>query len=654
MRLQLEAISVLTRESSQENLALQGHLMSSLTHVDARVARVEELLRDQAQRVQEGQFTQVGPLYNVVAARRRVSHSKKAVTPRNRQPEGSSTGITPYRLRCAPGCACACHTQLKTASPGLLNRLFGQMFIGYSGIPYLSPSCDIDTCTKYRASKVSMEYWFPMGFTSTILRIQAGYQANTGLLFQLQTLRSVPNDAQCVKFALDGNIEGLKYLFANGLASPRDVSPSRGYTLLRWALYGKKYATCEFLIHAGADPDYRPVAASDNSPRIKACHFLLEGGLPDAGTDALRLISRGGHYDDFIDESNFTQVHRIVLGLSLHSLEEELKLHPEDINVQDAMGRTPLAWAAARGDSYSVVTLLSHGADPNIIDVQISGPVSNAAARGYTACVRLLLEAGAHPDPQTPPGIKKGSPLNVAARNATDVLLLKTLLDFGADPDSSGTDGDTALIHAARTDNASFALLFLEYGADINYVSTTGATPLTTAITYNSHNVLRLILDRWHEYCDCPRLKAPHLLQAIALYADVEIIEIIANMEHLQSRQDREYTMGDFSSRLRQRPDLSEELTLAFGGLLDIINDSPKRKGCPEKLLESGLLSPVFTGRGKLVEDDQDSPGSGCFFSCPASPADSCVFVEGDTPVTALDDCPPKSAVDIKTEPCIS
>lgn len=180
-----------------------------------------------------------------------------------------------------------------------------------------------------------------------------------------------------------------------------------------------------------------------------------------ANVDALRLITRGGHYDDFIDDSGFTKTHRVVLELSRQSLEEELLRHPEDINKQDAMGCTALAWAAARGDSRTVVTLLSHGANPNIIDSQISGPVSNAAARGYTACVRFLLEAGAAPDPPVPSGIRKGSPLNVAARNATDVLLLKSLLDFGAAVDSSGTDGCTALIHAARTDNSSFALLLL-------------------------------------------------------------------------------------------------------------------------------------------------------------------------------------------------
>ena len=33
---------------------------------------------------------------------------------------------------------------------------------------------------------------------------------------------------------MKGDIEGLKLLFPNGLASPRDVSTTRGYSVLRW------------------------------------------------------------------------------------------------------------------------------------------------------------------------------------------------------------------------------------------------------------------------------------------------------------------------------------------------------------------------------------------------------------------------------------
>ena len=42
-----------------------------------------------------------------------------------------------------------------------------------------------------------------------------------------------PDSASFVTLALEGDIEGLKDLFARGLASPRDVSATRGYPILR-------------------------------------------------------------------------------------------------------------------------------------------------------------------------------------------------------------------------------------------------------------------------------------------------------------------------------------------------------------------------------------------------------------------------------------
>jgi ankyrin repeat protein len=602
IRLDIETMSAVTSQSTQDHMALQNKFMSSLAGVDDRIARVEEMLRAQADQAHTNQFKQVGPLHNVSAdSRRRSSPSTKQYSTNCTRSEGLGVRVTPYTVACRSGCPCNCHLQQKSSSPALFNRVLGQLFVGYAGLPVLSPKCDNDACQKSRASQISMEYWFPLGFfSSTIVRMQLGYQPNIGTLFQLDTMRRVPDTAQCVNFALNGDIQGLNYLFSRGLASPRDVSSTRGYSLLRWAMYGKQYEACEFLVYAGADPDYRPIAASDNNPRNKACHFLLEGGLSDTAVGALQALTKGSHFEDFVEEARFTQTHRIVLGLSMLSLEEEIILHPEDIDAVDAMGRTSLAWAAARGDRRAVVTLLSHGANPNITDVQLSSAVSNAAAQGHTVCVRLLLEAGGHPDPPLPSGIKKGSPLTCAARNATDLLLLKTLLDFGADVDSAGTDGKTALIHAARTDNASFVVLLLEYGADINATSESGSTPLTTAITYNSHNVLRLILDRWHEYSDCPRLKGPHLLQIAALYADLETMSILAATDHFRMKYDQHYTLGDFQSRLRQRPDLTDKLALAFDDLLSIINLAPDPREGTESLLESGFLS----GQSTRVNSD--------------------------------------------------
>lgn len=308
-----------------------------------------------------------------------------------------------------------------------------------------------------------------------------------------------------------------------------------------------------------------------------------------------------------------------MLGLSTLNLEEEIVLHSEDINARDCeLGRTPLAWAAARGDKRAVV---SHGADPNILDCHSSGAVSNAAAQGHTVCVRLLLEAGACPNPPTVQGREKlrgrakvGCPLNCAAPNATDVLLLKTLLDFGAQVDASGVDRNTGRIYAARTDNASFAVLLLEYSADINAKSTCGATPLSTAIVYNSHNVLRLILARGHEYSDIdrgpeplargfsrehygPGLERSLLRQTAALYADIETLTILAVTDsYLWPKHKKNYVLRDLESRLHRRPDCTQELVWTFDNLLSSVNEIGLRRETTECRMKPSRL-PSFLSR---------------------------------------------------------
>jgi len=354
---------------------------------------------------------------------------------------------------------------------------------------------------------------------------------------------------------------------------------------------------------------FRPIAKSDNSPRNKAHQALLMGDLTAEDEEALLCLTQGS---DFVEEQDYTQLHKIVLGLSMLDLEEAIRDRPEDVNKTDIMGRTPLAWAACRGDQRAIVTLLRHRAKVNTLDIQNSAPVCHAADRNHAICVRLLLEAGADPDIAAAFGHRVGGPLNCAARNATDPLVLKTLLDFDANVESSGIDGMTALIHSSRRDNASFAMLLLEYGANINATAATGQTSLTTAIAYNSHNVLQLLLDRWFEYTECPRLKGPDLLQIVALYADVESMSILTATDHLLLKYDKSYGLSDFANRLRERPDATEKLIRAFEELLGVIKQGPSLNHATESLMESGLhptdqpgLAHSFTHT--LDSDSEDS-----------------------------------------------
>lgn len=153
----------------------------------------------------------------------------------------------------------------------------------------------------------------------------------------------------------------------------------------------RSFVTCRLIWYSGW-PTRRPVAKTDNSTRHKAFDNLLQGGLSQEAEDDIRCLTAAS---DWIEEQGFGKLHKIILRLLSSSLEEAVTDNPESIDVTDAMGRTPLLWAAARGDHQAVQMLLDHNADPNTMDMYLAPPVSYAADRGHTLCVKLLLEASA-------------------------------------------------------------------------------------------------------------------------------------------------------------------------------------------------------------------------------------------------------------------
>lgn len=213
-----------------QQVGVQTSFHEAYEQVDRRIAKVEEMLQNQVDRIQPNPVNQAGPVYRVRPPNRRRPSPPQLPT----RPEGVRVRLNQYALTCHTGCKCVCHSSSKVATPQFLDRVLGQLFVGYAGLPLLSAKCDIQDCAKRESARVSVEYWFPLGFCwSQIMRLQLGYQPNIGPQMSLGTLRQVPDSAPCVTFALNGNIDGLKDLFTRGLASPRDVSTTRGYSILR-------------------------------------------------------------------------------------------------------------------------------------------------------------------------------------------------------------------------------------------------------------------------------------------------------------------------------------------------------------------------------------------------------------------------------------
>ncbi len=109
---------------------------------------------------------------------------------------------------------------------------------------------------------------------------------------------------------------------------------------------------------------------------------------------------------------------------------------------------TPVADAAARGDSAAVSALLTKGADVNAGQGDGMTALHWAAMRGDVALARLLLQAGASPKAATRVGAY--TPLLLAAKAGYGDVVA-ALLASGADAGVKTDNGTTALMFAAAS-----------------------------------------------------------------------------------------------------------------------------------------------------------------------------------------------------------
>lgn len=347
----------------------------------------------------------------------------------------------------------------------------------------------------------------------------------------------------------------------------------------------------EFLLRLGSDPYHDP-SGIQPTPSDLAWDVYLRGVIPKDNELAIRSLL---HHSDFVDEQNFPQIHKIILKLSLKSLDDELSENPQAPFEIDAQGRTALSWAACRGDTISCMKLISKGADPNALDKHLKSPLYLAVNSEHPTqndCVRVLLEGGAETDPVLHnSGVVRSTPLLCSANEADDILVLKTLLDFGANIEATNRKGETPLLIVARSKPVTYTALLLAYGANVRARDKAGRSVLATAIMYNNHDVLRMLLDRWFRYTACPKLRNLDILHVAAEYADVETLRILIVAGHWGLRADERDTRGFLARELMgsRKDENREELEALFRTLLMVVNGASTRIE-KERMMEAGLL----------------------------------------------------------------
>jgi uncharacterized protein len=268
-----------------------------------------------------------------------------------------------------------------------------------------------------------------------------------------------------------------------------------GQTALMWATANKSPALVQLLLDRGADVHAR--SKGGFTPLL----FAAQQGDVESGR---MLLQAGADVDERSDKDRKTALiiatasgNRDISGLLLDK--------GADPNLADEGGFTALHYAASdRNGADLVRALFMHGAHPNprttkdsreyvYAGVNLTGatPLFFAASLGNVETARALVRAGADPFTATDKGT---APLQVASWGGSPYFrdwtedekknlfeMTKLLVELGADVNSAGEHGWTALHGAAYKGVDAVVQFLVDRGARMDVFDEYGQTPLSIA-----------------------------------------------------------------------------------------------------------------------------------------------------------------------------
>jgi ankyrin repeat protein len=324
-----------------------------------------------------------------------------------------------------------------------------------------------------------------------------------------------------------GSAEAVKLL----LAASADVNAtegSRGQTALMWAVTQHHPKVAQMLIDAGADAEARTnvshqfvlTCCQENNTDGNGSIWMEQGGFTPllfaarlGDLDSARLLLAAGAYVDVATPGGTTAL--VVAAHSGHGALAALLLdHGADPNAADA-GYTALHAAVLRDDLNLVKALLANGANPNArlmrgsparrtardfaFNKQWIGatPLWMAAAFHKADLIRVLAGSGADPllptsdgttplmaaahgwSPRAP--FQDASPLLPPGEEAPTLVVMKMLIDLGANVNAASETGDTALHRAASKRFNTVVQFLADSGAILDVRDKQGRTPMACA-----------------------------------------------------------------------------------------------------------------------------------------------------------------------------
>ncbi len=320
--------------------------------------------------------------------------------------------------------------------------------------------------------------------------------------------RSVPfedkiariNEENLISAIKNSDVESVRLLLENGA----DISACGEYGMNALHL-ASKYARTTHLIDVILETGKFDINAADNYGRTPL-HYAIMGTNSDI--NARHLIRKGADPTIANREGN-TPFHLAAFrGKEIETIKLILENERVDINSRDFSGMTALHYAIWASNVITVRYLLKKGADPNA--VKKNGAtlfhlvVQSDDYYKTTELIDIILETGkfninaADNDGRTP--------LHYAIASFDSVtIIIRRLIQLGADPGIAAKNGVTPLHMAARNVNSmdliDELLPKVKTGAvDVNCVDKNGRTPLAYARDNHHSRLGQRIITRLKEY----------------------------------------------------------------------------------------------------------------------------------------------------------
>jgi ankyrin repeat protein len=313
--------------------------------------------------------------------------------------------------------------------------------------------------------------------------------------------------------ARTGNVDAVRMLLDRG-ADVNATERYKGQTALMWAASERHTDVVKLLLERGADWRVRSFDRETKPPKLSAASSISP--IPRGGFTALLVSAREGDsatarvmLDAGVDINYGDVDSATALIVSImnkqYTFAKFLIDRGADVNVVDAGGRTGLyAITDIRNEDWS--TLPNRCSEDPLLTLDIVKGLLDRGAKVDAALNRPLpgrsgMDAG---DTTLGPG---ATPLMRAAR-AGDAVVMRLLLEHGADPKLTTKDGSNALMFAAGvgyrdkntrgSESDALAALKVSIGAglDIRQANSKGETALHGAALRGADTIVQFLVDQ--------------------------------------------------------------------------------------------------------------------------------------------------------------